>query len=174
MKLFGGKKGDEKPAAAAGGDDEAGYYDSPVETVSLSAAPAPKSAGSSKVIVRDDPPATVDYGIDSAIQLMRALPVDQNVELVVQVIKTTLESLRVKVSDIIQDASRKQKDLEGRVSHLKKEIVDFEKEITQRKDEITKLDADHAETSSVKARLELAEKAQKASGKGTGTSASAP
>ncbi len=34
MKLFGGKKGDEK--AAAQGDDEAGYYDSPQETVSLS------------------------------------------------------------------------------------------------------------------------------------------
>src|SRR6476659_4816236 len=34
MKLFGGKKGDDK--APMQGDDEAGYYDSPVETVSLS------------------------------------------------------------------------------------------------------------------------------------------
>jgi len=31
MKLFGGKKGDDK--APMQGDDEAGYYDSPVETV---------------------------------------------------------------------------------------------------------------------------------------------
>ena len=34
MKLFGGKKGDEK--APMQGDEEAGYYDSPVETVSFS------------------------------------------------------------------------------------------------------------------------------------------
>src|SRR3954452_23954046 len=35
MKLFGGKKGDDK-APMQGDSDEAGYYDSPVETVSLS------------------------------------------------------------------------------------------------------------------------------------------
>src|ERR1700757_1467597 len=51
MKLFGGKKGDDK--APMQGDDEAGYYDSPVETVSLSdprgssnrAAPSSSSGG---------------------------------------------------------------------------------------------------------------------------------
>src|SRR4051812_46204620 len=119
MKLFGGKKGDEKSGQ---GEEEAGYYDSPVETVSLADRAAQASGGSSKVVVRDDPAPSVDYGIDSAIQLMRALPVDQNVELVVQVIKTTLESLKVRVSDIIQDAARKQRDLEGRVTNLKREI----------------------------------------------------
>jgi phage shock protein A len=70
--------------------------------------------------------------------------------------------LKVRVSDIIDDASRKQKDLELRVSNLKQQITDFEREIATRKDEIERLDADHAETSSVKSRLELAEKAQKA------------
>jgi hypothetical protein len=171
MKLFGTKKGDEKVGS---GTDEAGYFDSPVETVSLMETPA--ASGSSKVIVRDDPPPpTVDYGIDSAIQLMRALPVDQNVELVVQVIKTTLESLKVRVSDIIQDAARKQKDLEGRVSNLKREIGEFEKEIQSRKDEIARLEADHAETTSVRGRLELAERAQKAApAKAAVSSAGAP
>ncbi len=153
MKLFGGKKGDDKPAASA---EDSDFHDSPVETVSLS---EPKAAPAARVV--EEEPRTA-YGIDQAIVLMRALPVDQNVELVVQVIKTTLESLRVRVSDIIQDASRKQQDLEGRVSHLKREIADFEKEIAQRKDTIAKLEADHAETTAVKGRLELAEKAQKA------------
>ena len=173
MKLFGGKKGDEK--APMQGDDEAGYYDSPVETVSLTgsggrATPSQggnqaQSTGSNKVVVnqqqqqQDDEPRP-HYGIEQAIVLMRALPVDQNPALVVAVIKGTLESLRVKVSDIIQDAARKQKDLEDRVGNLKRAIADFEKEIDTRKEEIARLEADHKETTAVRGRLELAEKAQ--------------
>lgn len=177
MKLFGGKKGDDK--APMQGDEEAGYYDSPVETVSLSGArearPVSTSAGantgnsgaaqpsgaSNKVVVdqHEDEPRP-HYGIEQAIHLMRALPVDQNPALVVAVIKTTLESLKVKVSDIISDAARKQKDLEDRVSNLKRAIADFEKEIETRREEIGRLEADHKETTAVRGRLELAEKAQ--------------
>ena len=175
MKLFGGKKGDDK--APMQGDDEAGYYDSPVETVSLSdtrgstnrggassssgAAQSQGAGGSNKVVVdqHEDEPRP-HYGIEQAITLMRALPVDQNPALVVAVIKTTLESLKVKVSDIISDAARKQKDLEDRVSNLKRAIADFEKEIETRREEIARLEADHKETTAVRGRLELAEKAQ--------------
>lgn len=177
MKLFGGKKGDDK-APMQGDNDEAGYYDSPVETVSLSdtrgssargstssgsgsGSAAAQTTGGSKVVVdqHDDEPRP-HYGIEQAITLMRALPVDQNPALVVAVIKTTLESLKVKVSDIISDAARKQKDLEERVSNLKRAIADFEKEIETRKEEIARLEADHKETTAVRGRLELAEKAQ--------------
>jgi hypothetical protein len=177
MKLFGGKKGDEK--AAAQGDDEAGYYDSPQETVSLSGprnAPAanananaakPAAGGAraaqpaaARVVVEDEEPPRPSYGINQAIELMRLLPVDQNPELVVQVIKGTLESMKVKVSEIIADADRKTKDLEERVGNLKRAIADFEKEIDTRKEEIGRLEADHKETTGVRARLELAEKAQ--------------
>ena len=171
MKLFGGKKGDEK--APVQGDEEAGYYDSPVETVSLSgnrgtatvsgghSTAQPSSASSNKVVVdQHEEEPRPHYGIEQAITLMRALPMDQNPALVVAVIKTTLESLKVKVSDIINDAARKQKDLEDRVSNLKRAIADFEKEIETRKEEIGRLEADHKETTAVRGRLELAEKAQ--------------
>jgi hypothetical protein len=178
MKLFGGKKGDDK-APMQGDSDEAGYYDSPVETVSLSdtrgsgargsssssggggGGGAAQAGGSNKVVVdhHEDEPRP-HYGIEQAIQLMRALPMDQNPALVVAVIKTTLESLKVKVSDIISDAARKQKDLEERVGNLKRAIADFEKEIETRKEEIARLEADHKETTAVRGRLELAEKAQ--------------
>jgi hypothetical protein len=163
MKLFGGgKKGEDK--ASPNPQDEADYYDSPVETVSLSGAPAPAKAAAPAPA---PPPHQHEeerphYGIDQAIQLMRALPVADNVELVVQVIKTTLESLRVRVADIIEDAIRKEQNLEGRVTNLTREITEFEREIQTRRDEIGRLEADHAETSSVKARLQLAEKAQQA------------
>jgi hypothetical protein len=175
MKLFGGKKGDDK-APMQGDSDEAGYYDSPVETVSLSdtrgstnrggatssgsSAAGQMGGGANKVVVdhHDDEPRP-HYGIEQAITLMRALPVDQNPALVVAVIKTTLESLKVKVSDIISDAARKQKDLEDRVANLKRAIADFEKEIETRTEEIARLEADHKETTAVRGRLELAEKA---------------
>ena len=103
----------------------------------MAAARSVAGGGSSKVVVdqHDDEPRP-HYGIEQAIQLMRALPVDQNPALVVAVIKTTLESLKVKVSDIIEDAARKQKDLEERVGNLKRAIADFEKEIETRKEEI--------------------------------------
>jgi hypothetical protein len=178
MKLFGGKKGDDKQSQA--GDDEAGYYDSPQETVSLANAPStaknPAPATGAPASQRAaQPHAPVDdeprphYGIDQAIMLMRALPVDQNVELVVQVIKTTLESLQVKVSDIIHDADRKTKDLDERMANLRRAIADFEKEIETRKQEIERLETDHAETSSVRQRLELAEKAQQKASTASGT-----
>ena len=43
---------------------------------------------------------------------------------------------------------------------MKRAIADFEKEIETRKEEIARLEADHKETTGVRARLELAEKAQ--------------
>src|ERR1041384_7161880 len=138
MKLFGGGKSSKEEAKPK--DEEAGYFDSPTENVSLDA-PPPKAAPPPPP--GKDPPASLDYGINAAIQLMRSLPVDQNPELVVTVIKTTLKSLRVKVPEIIADASRKQADLEKRVETLTKEITDFEKEIAQRREEIGRLEADH-------------------------------
>ncbi len=148
-----------------GGDD----FDSPVENIDLSApqaAPAPASASAratepSLGSQEPEQPEEVEfeapsYGIDDAIALMRALPAD-NVELVVQVVKRTLESTNVKTGTIIEDASRKQADIEGRIDVLKKDIAEYEKEITTRKDEITKLEADHKETTLVKERLQLAE-----------------
>ncbi len=169
MGLFDRKKGDDKPQA----QNEDDFNDSPVETVSLSdakpaaARPAAAAAKPAPAAAPADDEVRLQYGIEQAIQLMRALPVaDSNVELVVGVVKTTLESLKVRIADIIADAARKQKDLEGRVERLQKEIVDFEKEIADRRGTIAKLEADHAETSMVKQRLELAEKLQQQAAKG--------
>jgi hypothetical protein len=135
MKLFGGGSATQKAPA-------------PVEV--------PEAQPHHHPQLRDDGPKP-NYGIQNAILLMRTLPVDQNPELVVTVIKSTLESLKVKVTDIIEDAARRQQDIETRVASLRQQIIDFEKEIETRKAEIQRLEADHAETSTVKARLELAE-----------------
>jgi hypothetical protein len=145
------------------GDD----FDSPVEQVSLTATPpaAPRTAanaGGEPTQRTQAPPTPMDvdqpdFGINKAIELMRALP-SENVELVVRVVKTTLESINIKVASIIKDATRKEGELEGRVGVLKKEIADLEAEIATRRKEIAGLEADHKETTMVKDRLILAEK----------------
>lgn len=97
------------------------------------------------------------YGIDSAIQLMRTLPVDQNPDLVVHVIKNTLESLNVRLSDIVQEAVSKEEVIHNRVAELRNEILHLEQEIDRRHKDIALLEADLAETTKVKERLQMAE-----------------
>jgi hypothetical protein len=106
------------------------------------------------------PPPRAPYGISDAIELMRKMPLDQNPELIVVVIKTTLESMKVKVPDIIEDGTRRQMEIENRIGLLRQQIVDLELEILTRRDEIARLEQDYAETTYVKGRLELAEQLQ--------------
>ena len=149
------------------GDD----FDSPVEEVNLSTAATKPSApaGSAKSRGRaaertaEQDHESVDYGINRAIELMRQLPSD-NVELVVRVVKTTLESTHVNVGTIIKDATRKQADIEGRIEVLRKEIGELETEIATRRSEISSLESDHKETTMVKDRLTLAEKLDRPTG----------
>ena len=119
---------------------------------------------------------TVTYGIEEATELMRGLPED-HIELVALVVKRTLESTNVKVSTIIDDASRKQKRIDDRISLLKNEISKFEEEIASRKGEISTLENEGEEITTVKERLKLAEQlsikesAENASSGDTGKSA---
>jgi hypothetical protein len=111
-------------------------------------------------VVKEKPmrgtPEHDDYGIDKAIELMRTLPSD-NIELVVQVVKFSLQSVGIQLPTIIEDAIRRQKDIQGRIGVLRTEIADLESEIKTRKEEIDRLDSEHRETSTVRERLELAE-----------------
>ena len=97
------------------------------------------------------------YGIGDAIQLMRSLPVDQNVDLVVQVIRATLASMNVRVQDIIEDATRKEQATEAGIASLHSKVADLERELETRRQEILALEADLQETMGVKDRLQLAE-----------------
>lgn len=119
-------------------------------------APAPKPAPAPAPAARPTSPEADDYGIEKAIELMRTLPSD-NIELVVQVVKFSLESVGIKLPAIIEDAIRRQKDIQGRIGVLKGEIADLEGEIKQRTEEIGRLETDHKETTMVRDRLELAE-----------------
>jgi hypothetical protein len=147
MGLFDKKtKRDDKPN---GVDDEPSIVvtpqPAPTQDIPVRAAPAPAPA-----------PEPADYGINKAIELIRSLP-DDNMELVVLVVKTTLESANVKVSTIINDAVRKQSMLEKRIDSLAREVSALEAEVAARKREIATLEADYKETSTVKEWLVVAE-----------------
>jgi hypothetical protein len=99
------------------------------------------------------------YGIADAINLMRSLPQDlQTTDIVVQVIKRTLESAKIDVAAIIVDATHKEDMIEKRIRTLQEEIANHEREIQTRTIEITRLQTDLEETSRVKERLVMAEK----------------
>lgn len=101
-------------------------------------------------------PAT-RYGIDDAVALMRTLP-SENIELVVQVVKHTLESARIDIATIIQDAAAKQERTEARIAVLRNAIEELDREIDTRQAEIAQLESDNRETTRVKERLVLAER----------------
>lgn len=149
-------------------------FESPVEFIDLSAGAAASPAPAAKPAAPAPPAeASVAYGIDKAIELMRQLP-SENVELVVQVVKTTLESIQVKVATIIQDGNRKLATIEGRIGTLKGEIAELDSEIAKRKQTISELETDHRETTTVKERLVLAEKLSREIEAKTAVRSSAP
>jgi hypothetical protein len=100
------------------------------------------------------------FGIDRAIQLMRSLPTEQNPELVAMVIASTLESVDMNVSDIIEDANARATELEARIASIKAKNSELEKEIELGVDEIVKLEASLAEALTVKERIQLAHSLQ--------------
>ena len=140
------------PAAAKAPDPAPAPAPAALKTEAPKPAPQQPAAKEARAVH----PETDDYGIEKAIELMRTLPAE-NVELVVQVVKFSLESVGIKLPIIIEDAIRRQKDIQGRIGVLRAEIADLEAEIKTRKDEIERLDADHKETTMVRERLELAE-----------------
>jgi hypothetical protein len=97
------------------------------------------------------------YGIAETIQLMRSLPAEQNGELVVRVVRATLASLNVRLPEIIEDASRKEKFVRERIADFHAKNAELEKQLEAHRQEIASLEADLKETTEVKQRLQLAE-----------------
>jgi hypothetical protein len=96
------------------------------------------------------------YGIDDAVQLMRSLPMTQNTDLVLLVIRNTLASINVDLKHVIVDGGAKESKLNNKIVSIKGAIAELERELEERRAELARVEADLAETSLVKQRLELA------------------
>lgn len=100
-------------------------------------------------------PSRSGYGIEDAIKLMRTLPRDNN-EVVVTVVKKTLESTLIKVPDIVADANQKESRIRNQHKNLEGEIKELQEQIAQRNQQISDLLEDLKETTDVRQRLQLA------------------
>lgn len=98
------------------------------------------------------------FGIADAMRLLKSLPVEQNADLVVRVMRVTLGSLNVRVDDIIADASRKERSLEESIGGLRSHVADLEEQLEARRREMTALEAELQEVTRAKERLQLADK----------------
>jgi hypothetical protein len=97
-----------------------------------------------------------NYGIDDAVQLMRTLPMTQNADLVLLVIRNTLASMNVELKRVIDDGGAKEGKLRNKIASIKGAIAELERELEERRAELAAVEADLAETSLVKERLEMA------------------
>ncbi|MGI1677367.1 MAG: hypothetical protein K6L75_01425 [Cellvibrionaceae bacterium] len=95
------------------------------------------------------------YGIEDAILLMKSLPRD-NPEVVVTVVKKTLESTKIQVQDILNDAKDKEERIRSKHKALEAEIKQLQEQISKRNQQISDLVQDLNETTDVRQQLELA------------------
>jgi hypothetical protein len=97
------------------------------------------------------------YGVADLIRLLKTIPVDQHPDLVVRVVKTTLESVGVHSSHVIDDALRHEGAINDRIAVLEGEIEGLSSEIHARKEQIAQLRVELSETTYAKERLQSAE-----------------
>ena len=102
------------------------------------------------------PPRQRGYGIDDAIQLMRTLPVQQQPDLVLLVVRNTLASMHVDLRQVIESGAAKQERLRSAIAKVSGAITELESEIAARRQELAQVEADLNETNAVMERLEMA------------------
>jgi len=93
------------------------------------------------------------YTIDQAIELMRKMPKD-NQDLVVAVVRDTLQSANIDVAAIIHDAEQKSSSLNHDVSDLKDKISALREDIKDMEQQIQQAEKDLSETTQVRVLLE--------------------
>ena len=99
------------------------------------------------------------YGIGDFIRLMRSLPFDQNTDLTVRIIKSTLESVNVRMDNLVEDATKHQEKLSAQIGTMQGKILELNKQIDTFRQEVMRLEQELNETRTAKERLEAADKA---------------
>ncbi len=104
------------------------------------------------------------YGVSDLILLMKSIPTDRHPELVVRVVKSTLESVGVHASDIIEDAIRHEGIVRDRIAALEGEIDGLTQEIDRRRGLIADLQTNIADLIYARERWQAADSGRHASG----------
>jgi septal ring factor EnvC (AmiA/AmiB activator) len=89
--------------------------------------------------------AGTGYGIANVLALLRDLPIDANPDLVMRVVRQTLESNHVRVEDLVAEARTCTRKLEQAIASEHASIVELEREIASKNAAVSKLKSDLAE-----------------------------
>ena len=163
-------KPSEEVSSKDAGTTEAAPPAAPEPTSGAVAAPAdsavpepvaPVSSGAQEVDPEPMTPPVAPlehrFGIDDAITLMRSLPADPNMSLVVRVVRVTLGAVHVSVEEIVEDALRKEARIKENIATLETQISDMEKQLASLRREVSAHQADLKETANVRERLHQAD-----------------
>jgi hypothetical protein len=132
------------------------------EVVAVAAAPSMRPQKAEKVVSSPvaapapAPPAPPGFGIETAIALMRTLPLDDDADLVLRVVRKTLRSTGVSVEDVVGSANKREADLAESIAQQRAAIEDLERQIVTRKGEVERTVTQLVETRSVRQRLQEA------------------
>lgn len=99
------------------------------------------------------------YGIQDTIKLLRELP-SEDQEIIVALVKQTLESADITVSNIIIDGEYKQSDLHSQIARLSSDLDKLKLEVEKRERQISKIELTLDETIKVTDVLKKAQKSQ--------------
>jgi len=108
--------------------------------------PAPPSAPAA--------PKAPQFDVEKAIELMRKLPLDDDPELVLRIVRKTLRSIGVSIEDVIRSARGRESALAKDIENDRTTIADLERGIAERRANIEKSTAHLAETRKVRESLQ--------------------
>jgi hypothetical protein len=128
-------------AERARADEEA----SPVPQ--LPPAPEPKA-------VKAEPPAAPAFSLEAAIALMKKLPLDDEPELVLRVVRKTLRSIGISIEELVASAKQREDGLANGIAAEREMIEGLEREIAERKASIDAKLAEMKETHEVRSQLQ--------------------
>ena len=102
------------------------------------------------------PPPAPAYRIESAIELMKGLPLDENPELVLRVVRKTLQSTGVSLEEVIASAQSREATLSSSIDDERTAIEQLEREIAVRRSSQESATTRLEETRSARQRLQEA------------------
>jgi hypothetical protein len=142
------------------GGERTAYDRPPVQQAPFS---LPPSHGSIRVAepVAPPPPAAPerpppDFGIDRAIELMRTLPLEEDPDLVLRVVRKTLQFTGISLLDLVTAATDREAVLSDSLVATRAQIDRLLAEVATLRDGISGTEADLADTKRVREQLEEA------------------
>ncbi|HEY8079195.1 MAG TPA: hypothetical protein VIF62_33920 [Labilithrix sp.] len=138
------------------GDGDAGAHAPEAPRAKPAEAPPPRASPPAQpsAAPAQPSPKPKTFGIEQAIELMRKLPLDEEPELVLRVVRKTLRSTGVSLEEIVRSAKQREASLGDSVAKDKADIERLEREIAERRASIERATAQANETRKVRERLQ--------------------